>query len=596
MELQLNMQAEAMQILMQITKPIFQNVEINRRIDHFLDPRSGNSYAEISIIDKDSEITSLIASNNLFGVQATIKQGFVSLNNADFITTFSGRVEEIKINSGTYTFIVEDYIPKLDDYLFRDIITGSVVNKISKAHYFFTTTSGIAAGSSVIVSTGAVIDPKLRSGDYMRCTSTGGGETPEFVEVEDIDATAKTITFVSIAGAHTASTTFTTKEISVSNSFATALSTSRSNYVWPPFDNTTYAHLLIDSEIIQVNTIDTSNNYIRINSRGFDLSSVASHDAGAEIREVYFLQEEPLKMVLNLLTTTAAGTNGSYDVGIANFGLGIDQSLINSTDILALNTAHFNDATWEFTMLPSTRESGLKFIVEDILRPLSIYPFIDGDGKINMGRLEKWDDVNSIASYSDADFINELPIIELKDIINQVSFSYDYNWGDGQYQTNRDWNQSDSISTYGESGVMPVNTRGMRGGTFAINAIRDFLKYLTTRYCNPYALIKLGSFFKSNILELGDIIDITHSFLIDFANGSRGVSAMDSQLRLLNSGKNNSKIEIEAFVKDYANVFNITTVTTSDIDATTNSKSAATLDANNDPATVNSQDAKYEHK
>ncbi len=106
-------------------KQYISDMNINRRVSHFLDARSGNSYAEFTVIDKDAEITAMIAADNLFGIQATIKQGFVGLDDADFITSFIGRVEEIKLNGGSYTFIVEDYFPKNQDYLFRKLLSGT---------------------------------------------------------------------------------------------------------------------------------------------------------------------------------------------------------------------------------------------------------------------------------------------------------------------------------------------------------------------------------------------------------------------------------------------------------------------------------------
>lgn len=68
--------------------------------------------------------------------------------------------------------------------------------------------------------------------------------------------------------------------------------------------------------------------------RGYGLNSKAI-DIGTTVRQVYRMEQKtPGEGVVRLLTTTASGNNGVYDMGIAGLGMGIEASRINGKQIV----------------------------------------------------------------------------------------------------------------------------------------------------------------------------------------------------------------------------------------------------------------------
>jgi len=581
-------------------KTYIEDIKINNRHEIFVDPRSGNSYAEIDIIDKDAEITSLISADNLLGIQATIKQGFKALDEADFLTVLVGRIEEIDVNKGTYKFTVEDLFPKNDDILFRGIISGDLLSTISKADYAAQSAAPITAGSSVAVIMSVTffpIHPDLRAGDDLYLDSGTPG-TSEWAEVESIDISISTITFVTIVNSYGSAPTIGTRKINIGSALATSLNTSLGNYTTPPFISTTDAYVMIDQEVIK-GTYDTTNGILIlpiIVGRGLDGTNRVQHVKGTKIKEIYYLVDKPLQILLNLLTTTAAGTNGAYDIGLENWGLGIDKDLVDISGIIGLQTDFFNDFNWQFTFLFSEPNDALNVMAEDILKPLGLFRYISDGGKIKLGKIDQWNDLMSVGDFNNDDFIAGAPSLEYEKIINKTAWNYFYEWGTGSFRVNQGFNLSASITEYGEFPELDVSSRGLRatGGT-------DFKTYLQTelhrnlvrRYGNPANLLELETKFKNNILELGDVIRITHSFVPNFFNGALGLSNQPVQIRVIDSGTSGVDLKVEVPPKEYVDVGVYSVVTESDINATAGSNADAVYNTT-DSALIQGDDAKYD--
>lgn len=556
-------------------KTFISSVEINQRIDHFLDSRSGNSYAEIEIIDKDGTITSLLYSNNLLGLMATITQGFKELDDTDFTTPFIGKVSEIKINGGAYTFVIEDYFPKRGEYLCRNLVkTTTQEMRVSAADFAFTTSASISSGSSVTVTVVGALDQDLSIGDYMYIDS-GNPATSEAAEIESIDQTTPSITFVTLTNSYSTSTTLTTKKLVVDSAFSTALNTALGNYTSLPFFSASNAYIKLDQEILRIDSINAAWGILAIGERGVDGTEYARHEIDTDITEVHYLTQQPLELFLQFLTTTSAGTNGNYDIGLADWGLGIDSDLIDTEGIINLQESYYDSSVWLFTMLISTQEDALNLVLNDILRPLGLYYFI-GEGKIKLGKIKQWYQQDSVGTYTDSDFGLQIPSVEFEPVINQTSWNYYYDWGSGKFREVHNYAVSASVSEYGVSDVDEIKSRGMRDASgFADELIDKYHKYSAKRFCNPSLIARSTTKFANNILELGDLVNVTNKFIPDFTSGSLGTSAMLMQLRSLNTGTTQTSLELELQGKEHVNVGSFNEVSQTDVDATSGSRSEA---------------------
>ncbi len=95
---------------------------------------------------------------------------------------------------------------------------------------------------------------------------------------------------------------------------------------------------------------------------------------------------EPIRLLLELLTSTGEGTNGSYDVLSKGIGLGIPADLIDTTSFTDIQAEYDYDENARLFFLIEEPEEAKKFIEEQLCRPFGWYLSVGNDGKIKLVR------------------------------------------------------------------------------------------------------------------------------------------------------------------------------------------------------------------
>jgi hypothetical protein len=92
----------------------------------------------------------------------------------------------------------------------------------------------------------------------------------------------------------------------------------------------------------------------------------------------------PVTAALRVLTSTGLGTNGPYDVLIAEDGLAVPQALVDVAGLERLRDTEFPAETYDFKITEPVDGKGV--LEEEIWRTLNAYPWVAQDGKYSARR------------------------------------------------------------------------------------------------------------------------------------------------------------------------------------------------------------------
>jgi hypothetical protein len=164
------------------------------------------------------------------------------------------------------------------------------------------------------------------------------------------------------------------------------------------------------------------------------------HSAGTQVRQVMHSDDftqgtTPAEVILQLLTSTGTGTNGTYDVLPAGWGAGIPQAKINSADIRQI--CWLAAPTLDLAPFCITEATDLKtWLEENVLRPLLLFFIEDADGVITVRRLWSKSEVLRYVTptVTDHDVLYEIPGYSMGDPpIGKVLIKMNWYPGDDEY-------------------------------------------------------------------------------------------------------------------------------------------------------------------
>lgn len=234
----------------------------------------------------------------------------------------------------------------------------------------------------------------------------------------------------------------------------------------------------------------------------------------------------PLNILLAVLTSTGNGTNGDYDWYAEENGLGIDAANINTNHIEAERDKWFHGLEFEFDI--RKRRKAKDFLENEIFKVLNIYPIVRGTGvfdiKVYRPPLpEEWGSVQEF----DEDTIIGLPGWDqnLKGLINEVEFSYDYDAVDTEFDTIEFFIDGTSMSGRGPGNKpLEIESKGLTTARGGANVPARRVRRIFGRYAEPPPIVKFKTLFSRQLSEVGDVVPVTHSKLPNLADGSRGIT------------------------------------------------------------------------
>ncbi len=268
---------------------------------------------------------------------------------------------------------------------------------------------------------------------------------------------------------------------------------------------------------------------------------------GAEDSSVT-LSGNPINIMLQVLTSTGAGTNGDYDTLAAADALGIDEDFINMTNIEAVRDDWFPGPSVQMSFTIEKRIQAKKWFEKEIWKMLNVYPVIDGDGKFNIKPFKPPLPSSVAVQTLDTSNIIGLPALDfnLSELINEIECFYDWDSVDDEFDSELFYIESTSLNNRGP-GKKPLKLES-KGMTAALGASDFFAKRknrVFARYATPPPKITVSTLFDNWLTEAGDIVPLTHPNLPDIEAGTRGLTSERMEVVNRTIGWKRGRVKIE---------------------------------------------------
>lgn len=332
-------------------------------------------------------------------------------------------------------------------------------------------------------------------------------------------------------------------------------------------------------------------------------TQIQEHQEGDEVIEIIRIDEtnHGLTFLMGLLTTTPAGANGAYDLGRSGWGLGIDVDLLDVNQIKnelgdygKWGDSGANNNDYNATVDSSEPvEDGMRWIEQNILALLPAYFLITDNGLVGV---KCWDvqGADNGLNVLDDDEIAINPDVEIRssDIVTHVEIKADYNGGTRGRDDTKEYQLDESDTIYGEMKRLQLTTLDNTEHWFGDIFMRDrALERIFGRFGNAPVRVSMEVFLENQLVQIGDVIDVTYPKLPLLRTASLGWTAEGCEIIVMDVDYGAKQIRPRIAADnvlgiDEADIQDIAVFEESDIDDTTLSE-----DANHAAGTLQAADA-----
>jgi hypothetical protein len=236
----------------------------------------------------------------------------------------------------------------------------------------------------------------------------------------------------------------------------------------------------------------------------------------------------PIDLILKILTSTGAGTNGDYDVWAADMGVGLNDDLVDVSGLEAIRDLWFPGTSHNLYFSLTDHIKAKQLIEAEILKVINCYPRIDGQGRYSIIPFKPTMaiyNVGSVQSFTTDNIIEWTVDLNFREMINEVEIKY--NWNGSEFLTIEHWADGTSINLRSVGNApMVIESKGMN---IVYNPRADIMAEnrktrILARYSTPPLKLNIKTFLEQWLTEAGDIVPITHAKIRDPIAGSVGVS------------------------------------------------------------------------
>ena len=367
-----------------------------------------------------------------------------------------------------------------------------------------------------------------------------------------------------------------------------------SNSAW----SSTLTYVLVGNEVMRYSA-KTATTFTVVRGQ---CGEQTEHKKGEGVYELIYITDA-FRTLMQLLTTTSDGTNGSWDLGIAGWGIGIDINYIDYWQIcnelstkFDFSSVHFMINPWKERGTIETKirrigggtaihnrraygtaiiDNGLEWLKEKFLPHFPAYLIVTSSGKLG---IKVWDVRGGSEGYTSIleNHVLDIPEIEecSKDILNKVEIRTGYCVATDEHKKKYEIEQDESIAAYGEMKPMVLNSlEPATDGTLYASVLgrKRFAERCFARYGNPVIKTKINSMMRHQLIQASDAISLTHSKLPLLRDGTLGWTAegLEVTQQHINYALDNIKVSIEAdamLVQDHADFQDVHVFSQSDMD------------------------------
>ncbi len=260
------------------------------------------------------------------------------------------------------------------------------------------------------------------------------------------------------------------------------------------------------------------------------------------------LSGNPLNILLSVLTSTGAGTNGDYDFLAEANGLGIEQAYIDIAGIEQVRDDWFPGDSHKMEFTINKRIKAKDFFEREIFKILNLYPVVDGQWRFGVKPFKPPLAATSSEQTIDRDAIIGMPTwnSNLPALVNEVEAHYDWNPTTEVFDTIDHYISSDSLNSRGPGKKSIVlKSKGLKTSNGAFDIMAKRAARIFERFAVPPISISFNTFFTKWLSEAGDIISFTHRKLPDLAAGTRGITARRMEIISRDIGWKRGRVKID---------------------------------------------------
>ena len=300
-------------------------------------------------------------------------------------------------------------------------------------------------------------------------------------------------------------------------------------------DGVESAAFIIGNEIIKYTTLNAQdfNNCVR----GHLGTTAQIHSQGAIARPCYIFNESFPQVLMRILTSGAAGTNGRYDSGISNMGprQQFSSSLIDDEQMEREGWRYHGayepggaagniiDEEFQYALF---EETPIRKIINDIYKPFNATLFKNESGELSTRVM----DLPAIIEEVSANTLDDN-----SQVLNSIEFLDDLLMTDAVYRHDWDWAANKFLRTENDSNITRNDTSNTAYGSYPKKEIEnkalDFINASSTFHHSYERLVlflgnmltKLGisTLFREWLFEPLDDIQMDSSFWPNYRDSNR---------------------------------------------------------------------------
>lgn len=269
---------------------------------------------------------------------------------------------------------------------------------------------------------------------------------------------------------------------------------------------------------------DTILNQLTGITRGEFGTTPTEHEFGTGVFEGVEVEDNPINILLRILTSTGQGTNGPFDD--LPEGLGIDQNLIDITDMISVRDTFFD--LWSFNLKLFDIGNALKFFEIEILQATNLRFVVNANQKISVSILDQAEFDEASNNPIDENTITKFPkwTVSSKEVVSRIEIQYDFDTQSERYRQLKvfETGLSESDTVISER-PLRLKFKGIRENLNGGVLVQEIGQRYIARFETPTPEITVRTQLDKSLYNVGDKVLLTSS---QIPNASGSLSFADS--------------------------------------------------------------------
>lgn len=259
-----------------------------------------------------------------------------------------------------------------------------------------------------------------------------------------------------------------------------------------------------------------------------EVPSGTTADNAPKVEEYVYLELPAPMLAYALLTGSIYGETGEYLPD--HWHLGISTDYVKTSDFTGVGLDWWDTSNADkgvpAVVKGQDKIDGKKFIEEQIFRMLGAFSPVYSTGELGLRRLSVISEKGGHVRLLDESNVTKYSELQhdMKAVINRIAISW--NWVETRQAFTRTniLIDTDSVSQHGEADPLKLELRCLEGSRHSFTTLKERFDSLRDRYAGPPLKLNLTLTPDNNDLEVGDIVRVKLSNVMDYTGSDAGHS------------------------------------------------------------------------